>query len=70
MPKIEGRIAEIDKPEIGWINVEGFDIKIKFNPSYNSERIYRRTKDEGVRVEFILGFRVEGVFAFSVSDVK
>ena len=68
--KIEGRIAEIDKPEIGWINVEGFDIKIKFNPSYNSERIYRRTKDEGVRVEFVLGFRLEGAFAFSVSDVK
>lgn len=70
VPKIGGRIAEIDKPEIGWIHVEGFDIKIKFNPSYNPERIYRRTKDEGSRVEFVLGFRLEGTFAFSVSDVK
>lgn len=70
VPRVKGRVAEIDKPEIGWINLEGFDIKIKFNPSYNPERIYRRTKDEGVRVEFVLGFRLEGVFAFSVSDVK
>jgi len=68
--KVRGHVAEIDKPEIGWISIEGVDINIKFNPSYNSERIYRRTKDEGVRVEFVLGFRLEGVFAFSVSDVK
>jgi len=70
VPKIEGHIAEIEKPEIGWINVDGFDINIKFNPSYNSERIYRQTKDEGVKVKFVLGFRVEGVFAFSVSDAE
>ncbi|MCI8409124.1 MAG: hypothetical protein HFJ09_07630 [Lachnospiraceae bacterium] len=70
VPRIKGRIVRIDKPEVGWINVEGFDINIKFNPSYNSERIYRQTKDEGAIVEFVLGFRVEGVFAFSVSDVK
>lgn len=68
--KVKGRIVRIDKPEVGWINLEGFDINIKFNPSYNPNRIYRQTKDEGARVEFVLGFRVEGVFAFSVSDVK
>ncbi|MBQ8982442.1 MAG: ATP-binding protein [Lachnospiraceae bacterium] len=70
IPKVKGRIAGIDKPEVGWIILEEFDVKIKFNPSYNSERIYRQTKDEGVRVEFVLGFRVEGVFAFSVSDAE
>lgn len=70
VPRVMGRIARIDKPEVGWINMEGFDIVIKFNPSYNPKRIYRQTKDEGVRVEFVLGFRVEGVFAFSVSDVE
>ena len=70
VPKVKGRIASIDKPEVGWINIEGFDIKIKFNPSYNLERIYRQTKDEGARVEFVLGFRAEGVYAFSVSDVE
>lgn len=70
VPRVRGCIADIDKPEIGWINVDGLDINIKFNPSYNPDRIYRRTKDEGVRVEFVLGFRIEGVFAFSVSDVK
>ena len=70
VPKVKGCIAEIVKPEIGWISVEEFNIKIKFNPSYNPERIYRRTKDEGCRVEFVLGFRLEGAFAFSVSDIK
>lgn len=70
VPKVKGRIASIDKPEIGWINIEGLDTKIKFNPSYNPERVYRSTKDEGVRVEFVLGFRLEGVFAFSVTDVE
>lgn len=70
VPRVMGRIARIDKPEVGWINLEGFDINVKFNPSYNQERIYRQTKDEGVNVEFVLGFRVEGAFAFSVSDVK
>ena len=70
VPKVKGRIASIDKPEVGWINIEGFDVKIKFNPSYNLERIYRQTKDEGARVEFVLGFRAEGVYAFSVSDVE
>lgn len=70
VPKVNGCIAEIVKPEIGWISVEKFDIKVKFNPSYNPERIYRRTKDEGAPVEFVLGFRLEGVFAFSVADVK
>lgn len=70
VPRIKGRIKSIDKPEIGWINVEDFDINIKFNPSYNPERIYRQTKDEGTRVEFVLGFRPEGVFAFAVSDIN
>lgn len=70
VPKIKGRIARIDKPEIGWIAMEEFGINIKFNPSYNSARIYRQTKDEGVKVEFVLGFRLEGVFAFSVSDIE
>lgn len=70
VPKVKGRIASIDKPEIGWINIEGLDTKIKFNPSYNSKRIYRSTKDEGVKVKFVLGFRAEGVFAFSVTDVE
>ena len=67
---MKGRIASIDKPEIGWINIEGLDTKIKFNPSYNPKRIYRSTKDEGVKVKFVLGFRAEGVFAFSVTDVE
>ncbi|MDD3414427.1 MAG: ATP-binding protein [Lachnospiraceae bacterium] len=66
--KVKGRIVRIDKPEVGWINLEEFDINIKFNPSYNPKRIYRQTKDEGVKVEFVLGFRIEGVFAFSVLD--
>lgn len=70
VPKITGRIERIDKPELGWIKLDDYNIKIKFNPSYNSERIYRVTKDEGVKVEFVLGFRLEGIFAFSVSDVK
>ena len=70
VPKVKGRIASIDKPEIGWINIEGLDTKIKFNPSYNPKRIYRSTKDEGVKVKFVLGFRAEGVFAFSVTDVE
>ena len=70
VPKVRGDIASIDKPEIGWINIEGVNIKIKFNPSYNLERIYRQTKDEGAKVEFVLGFRAEGVYAFSVSDVE
>jgi hypothetical protein len=70
VPKIRGYIKDIEKPEIGWINVEKLDIEVKFNPSYNKARIYRRTKDEGTRVEFVLGFRLEGVFAFSVSDVN
>lgn len=69
VPKIRGCIARIDKPEIGWIAIENFGINIKFNPSYNSDRIYRQTKDEGVMVEFVLGFRLEGVFAFAVSDI-
>lgn len=69
VPKIRGCISKIDKPEIGWISMEKFGINIKFNPSYNSDRIYRQTKDEGVEVEFVLGFRLEGVFAFSVSDI-
>lgn len=69
IPRIQGVIAEIDKPEIGWIIVDNLDIRIKFNPSYNSSRIYRKTKDEGIKVEFVLGFRLGGVFAFNVSDV-
>lgn len=69
IPRIKGIITDIDKPEIGWIKVDNLNIQIKFNPSYNSSRIYRKTKDEGIKVEFVLGFRLEGVFAFNVSDV-
>lgn len=69
IPRIKGTIIEIDKPEIGWIKVDNLNIQIKFNPSYKSSRIYRKTKDEGIKVEFVLGFRLEGVFAFNVSDV-
>ena len=70
VPKIKGRIKSIDKPEVGWINIEEFGINIKFNPSYNQKRIYRQTKDEGTGVEFVLGFRPEGIFAFAVADIK
>ena len=66
---MQGRIIEIDKPEVGWIVLNDFDIKVKFNPSYHQERIYRQTRDEGVQVEFVLGFRVEGLFAFNVTDM-
>jgi hypothetical protein len=68
VPKVRGRIVRIDKPEMGWINLEKINVNIKFNPSYNPARIYRQTKDEGVTVEFVLGFRAEGAFAFAVTE--
>lgn len=70
VPKMRGRIVAIDKPEIGWIRLEGLDFKIKFNPSQNSSRVYIPTKDEAAPVEFVLGFRLEGPFAYGVRDLK
>jgi hypothetical protein len=68
VPKVRGRIVRIDKPEMGWINLEKINVNIKFNPSYNPARTYKQTKDEGEMVEFVLGFRAEGAFAFAVTE--
>lgn len=76
IPKIKGYIEKIEKPELGWIRIKEFDdIRVKFNPSYcnpsyYNNRIYLQTKDEGARVEFVLGFRLEGLYAYAVSDMK
>ena len=71
IPKISGYIEKIERPEIGWIRIKELDnIRVKFNPSYYNDRIYLPTKDEGIRVEFVLGFRLEGPFAYAVSDMK
>ncbi|ANR69685.1 hypothetical protein AXF19_00830 [Selenomonas sp. oral taxon 126] len=67
--KIEGRILRIDKPESGVIQIEGTKFQVKFNPSRNKEAIYRKDRDENKRVEFVLGFRYEGPYAYAVTSL-
>ncbi len=70
IPRVSGRIKSIDKPELGWVYIEDVDLCAKFNPSWNVDRIFRKSKDENCRVRFVLGFRYEGVFAYAVEDDK
>ena len=66
---VEGRIDSIDKPEVGWVRIEGSKCRIKFNPNWNPSRIYRKGKDENTPVCFVLGFRYEGPYAYHVRDI-
>lgn len=67
--KIQGRILRIDKPESGVIQIENMKIHVKFNPSHKSNNTYKKGRDENKRVEFVLGFRYEGAYAYSVTSL-
>ena len=68
MPCVRGKIKSIDRPELGWVYIEDVDLCARFNPSWNNERVYRKSKDENCRVKFVLGFRHEGIYAYAVTD--
>ena len=67
---VEGRIDSIDKPEIGWVKIKETGFRVKFNPSWNQNRLYRKNKDENALVKFVLGFRYEGPYAYNVQDME